>query len=585
MNDTGATQTAALHALIVGARAGNVDSATFAALREATDKRGRHAADGVPSIRTLKYWLAADDPTPRAARRRDMRLPPWAAAFLSFYQKPSRPPLSKAYADFLNAIGAGEIILSCATPSIHQARRLIASMNVIDKNRGRATGSAMRALLPYTKRDWAALKSNDVWIGDGHSFKAKVRHPVHGKPFQPEVTFVIDGASRRVIGWSAALSESTLAVSDALRHAQQVTRARPTIYYSDNGAGQTGKTLDAAVVGHLARQGIEHRTGIPGNPQGRGIIERLWQVTLIPLACRYDSCVWKGADKNYVTQMGKKIVRKDGGGVKLPTWAQFLDDVRATVDAYNSSHRNRNLEGMTPDEAYAAKLDPDSIVLEPGTPELESLWMPEAIRTPRRGSIELYGNQYFRRDLVERLTDGEEVIVRYDIHNKDKVWLFRMDGVYIGDADYEGNKRHPFGGEAVIEQLRAKRAAGKIRRAEAKIDEAIDEARPMIEMQPASANGLLGGRVIDMTAIRQMAEAETASAMQEKTPAAPARRHDYEAWLTLDARVKAGEAVSEDDAWWHQAFPASAKYRTEAKKWAEEHGTLDGPDVQLQKEN
>jgi transposase InsO family protein len=48
----------------------------------------------------------------------------------------------------------------------------------------------------------------------------------------------------------------------------------PLFVYSDNGGGETNKTLDADVTGIFSRLGIEHPTSIPG-PQSRGIIERL----------------------------------------------------------------------------------------------------------------------------------------------------------------------------------------------------------------------------------------------------------------------------------------------------------------------
>uniref|UniRef100_UPI000AAD8117 DDE-type integrase/transposase/recombinase n=1 Tax=Methylogaea oryzae TaxID=1295382 RepID=UPI000AAD8117 len=133
--------------------------------------------------------------------------------------------------------------------------------------RGRATGAAWRAIMPCTRRDWAGLSPMDVWVGDGHTFKAKVQHPDHGRPFAPEVTLVMDCASRKVVGWAVSLSENQIAVSEALSHGFK-QYGRPLIYYSDNGAGQTAKLLDAPVTGLLARLGIDHQTGIPGNPQG-----------------------------------------------------------------------------------------------------------------------------------------------------------------------------------------------------------------------------------------------------------------------------------------------------------------------------
>jgi transposase InsO family protein len=475
----------------------------------------------------------------------------------------------------------------------------------------------------YTKRDWKALKVNDVWVGDGHGFKAKVRHPIHGQPFQPEVTFIMEAKCRRILGWSVALSESTIAVADAFRHAQLTSRAKPCVYYSDNGAGQTSKQIDARVTGFFARQNIDHRTGRPGNPQGRGLLERVWPVVLIPLARTYPTCVSKSADENYVTRMLKKLNRKDEGGIKAPTWAQFRDDVDAAIRAYNSEHReNPELEGMTPDEAYAAWFDPEAIVFEPGAPELASLWMPEEIRAPRRGVVELFGNQYFRRDLVERLKEDERVIVRFDIHNAEKVWLFRLDGSYIGDADWDGHKKSPFA-QSYMEKKREERRAGKEARGQRIIDEARDEARPLIEMEAGGARIInLGAHRVDLDRLPEIRESgggdwesEPCTLSPNPSPARgegrlrhpalrslplpsplageglgergqgfPESRGDgagfasaatptptpvktYAAWLLLDARIRAGEAVSEDESYWHSSFPRSVKFGIERDKW------------------
>ena len=205
--------------------------------------------------------------------------PVHVATFLFFFCRPTRPSVAEAWRKMVPHLADKGL----PAPSYATVVRIENELPVTVKYRGRVTGSEWRALKPYVERDVSMFHSNDIWVGDGHSFKAKVQHPIHGQPFTPEVTVIIDWVSRKVVGWSVALAESTVAVSDAFRHAQQVTRARPLVYYSDNGSGQTGKTIDCPVAGTLARQGIAHETGIPGNPQARGIIERLWQVTLIPL--------------------------------------------------------------------------------------------------------------------------------------------------------------------------------------------------------------------------------------------------------------------------------------------------------------
>jgi putative transposase len=280
-----------------------------------------------------------------------------------------------------------------------------------------------------------------------------------------------------------ALSESTVAVSDAFRHAQQTTRARPLVYYSDNGSGQTGKMIDHPIAGTLARQGIGHETGIPGNPQARGIIERIWQITLIALARTYPTCTWRGADENAVNKMLKALNKKDAGGVAIPSFAQLLLDVDACVQHYNLEHEHREFDGATPEDQYQLKLDKDSIVFGPNDAEIKSLWMPETIRKPQRGVVSLFGNEYSMRDLVDLLPEGERVRVRYDLHNAEKVWLLTIDGKYLGEALWNGHKTAAFP-VPKMDQLRQARADRKVKRGEAIIAEAQAELCDVIDVAP-----------------------------------------------------------------------------------------------------
>ena len=83
----------------------------------------------------------------------------------------------------------------------------------------------------------------------------------------------------------------------------------PIIYYSDNGGGQTGKTIDHEITGITSRLGIRHETGIAGNPQGRGIIERWWKDNLIEMARQYETFAGSGDGQQHeepdVPQDGK----------------------------------------------------------------------------------------------------------------------------------------------------------------------------------------------------------------------------------------------------------------------------------------
>jgi len=403
-------------------------------------------------------------------------------AFLIFYCRPARPPITEAW----RAAQGWFAAQSLPCPAVDTFYRIEKSLPVTIKYRGRMTGSEWRGLKAYVKRDVSMFRTNDIWVADGHSFKAKVQHPIHGQPFTPEITVVLDWVSRRVVGWSVDLAESTIAVSAALRHAEQQTRARPLVFYSDNGSGETGKLIDCPVHGTLARQGIAHETGIPGNPQGRGVIERPWQTHLIPLARTYPTCTWKGADKEAIRKMLVGLNKKDGTGrAVLPSWKQLLDDCERVLGwdgEYNRLHAHRSLDDRTPTEEYTLRLDPNAELCGPTDDELAVLWMPEVGRTPQRGVISIFGNEYANKMLVDALAEGEKVRVRFDIHNADKVWVLRMDGTFLCVAEWNAHKRAAFP-VAYMDKKRQERADGKIKRAVRDINEANAELGNVIEAQ------------------------------------------------------------------------------------------------------
>ena len=192
---------------------------------EKANDRSRSAKVGE---RTLDGWISAYLKAENATERLVALAPKttkavkpiesygWLPMFMQFHNIPSAPKLAHSYRRFVQWAEAENMPVN-DVPNLSMVRRVWDKLPLIMQERGRKTGAAYKSLLPYVKRDWGALKPNDVWIGDGHSFKAKVAHPVHGRPFKPEVTVIIDGCTRFVVGFSVSLAESCVAVSDALR--------------------------------------------------------------------------------------------------------------------------------------------------------------------------------------------------------------------------------------------------------------------------------------------------------------------------------------------------------------------------------
>ena len=122
-----------------------------------------------------------------------MGVPDWAPAFLAIWQRPQKPTVADAYKEFSDCCEG-------PTPSIFAVRRFLAKMADADREAGRETGNALLKRRPHKRRSTDELWPTDVYTADGTTFDAEIQHPVHGRPFKPEVTFILDVATRRCVG-------------------------------------------------------------------------------------------------------------------------------------------------------------------------------------------------------------------------------------------------------------------------------------------------------------------------------------------------------------------------------------------------
>ncbi|STE77035.1 Mu phage transposase A [Escherichia coli] len=272
----GISQAAAIREFVKQAKNGELPAHLVETVATANAKKG--SLRSLSEI-SLKRWIADFKKATTPAERLIMLAPGkrqpikpdqirWLPEFLRFYRRPNGCGMQEAYDDFAAEwyeVHQDNPAMCAALPSYDQVCYAMNKLPVVVKQRGRITGSEFRQYEGFVRRDWLSLPVNYAWIGDGHGMKMKVAHPDHGNPFSPEVTFIMDGSCRFIVGWSLALSESVVAVADALRHGIK-NHGKPYIYYSDNGGGETNNTFDADITGVLPRLGIDHRLGIPEKP-------------------------------------------------------------------------------------------------------------------------------------------------------------------------------------------------------------------------------------------------------------------------------------------------------------------------------
>lgn len=472
------------------------------------------------STRTLNGWVVDYERAATPSERLVLLAPghnkgkpveniKWMPLFMAHYRTTNGLSIAEAYENFEHEWQmqyADQPAMLAAIPSVYAVRRALDKLPTVVKQRGRVTGSAMRALNTYVKRDWSQMPVNGVWIGDGHSMKMKVAHPDHGRPFTPEITLVIDGRTRYVVGWSLSLAENVIAVADALRHGMQ-NHGIPLIYYSDNGAGQTAKVLDADITGIFSRLGVAHPTGIPGNPQARGIIERLNREIPARIARQFATYNGKSADRETVRMVsvdlnsafnaqGKNKAlnsRQKAAMAKLPSWQQLIDAIENEIEAYNTAHRHSELPRREDGKHYTAMEYRQLLLTREDIDrlsdiELRDMFRPQVRRTAQRGWLSIFNNQYFAEHLIQ--VDGEEVLVEFDIHDASSVTVRRLDGSFICTAIVNGNTRAAFPVD-YIEKVKKDRHSRRMKLVEQKAEEINAELNSVLTVDSAPDFGSL----------------------------------------------------------------------------------------------
>lgn len=506
--DAGVSRASAVNQIVSGSRAGTLPRPLMEAAELASARKGKRAGIGKSS---LQEWVSIYQTTVNGAERLKMLAPghhkarapeqiAWLTRFLAHWRNLNGPSIQAAYREFADEWAkdfADQPAMVAACPSYHAVLRAMDKLPRREKARGRVSGSAARALETYVKRDWSTMPVNGCWISDGKSLNLKVAHPIHGRPFTPELTMVIDGRSRVVVGWSLALAENVIAVADAYRHAMS-RFGKPLFTYSDNGGGEKNKTLDADTTGIFPRLGIQHMTGIPGNPQARGIIERLNGVIPRAIAQKYPTYNGHGADQEHVRVTSRAInsainaldKNKELNPVqrnalaKLPSWQQLLDVIEEEVEKYNNTHRHSELpkvdgRHMTPMEARRAALAEEGDEIEYlSAIELREAFMPEMTRTANRGWLQIFNNDYYSEALLS--VDTEEIRVAYDIHDATRVVVRRMDGSFVCEAIWNGNK-HAAIPVPMVEVAKEKRKQRRLARVDEQRREIEAEGRSLLE--------------------------------------------------------------------------------------------------------
>lgn len=535
--------------------------------------RGGAAGSRTLSRRTLFRWrtenargVEALTPTAPAPAK----IPAWGAALLRLYNSPTQ----KSLAAILECDLPSVLPENVPCPTYDAARRFLKRMSIVDRERGRSGPQGLLKHKAFKRRSTDALQPLDVVTADGHAFKADVAHPVHGRPFRPEVCAIQDVTTRYVFGWSAGLAESATVVMDTIRSGVEHL-GMFGIFYTDNGSGFVSDAMTAEVTGFLARLHATPKNSIPGRAQSRGKIERL-QATLWKRAARqlptFNSRDMDNEARRKVVKIVRSEIKAYGASRFLLSWDEFLTFARNAVEAYNNRpHRSLpkfrdeetgKMRHMSPAECLAHHRSKgwEPVTLSPEA--AADLWRPYEIRTTARGEVKLPWGRYFSKALES--FGGERVRVGYDIHDGTRVWVRTLEhGQLICVAIRDGNVT-PEQPASLVEHARQRRADGRLKLLAQHAEEVRAEMGPGLIEHKAEVpfNAAIAERQREI-------EAEYLNPVS--VPVLDTRRTRFMRALEIEQAEAAGLPISDEDTRWHRAYSSQPEYRT-AKMMFEDFG-------------
>ncbi len=284
-----------------------------------------------------------------------------------------------------------------------------------------------------------SVQPNAIWQAD-HSWLEVTLVNEKGQPAQPWLTLVMDDYSRAVAGYIIRF-EAPSAIGTALALRQAIWRKEdprwqicgiPEVFYTDHGSDFTSQHIEQVCLDLK----IHMKFSIPGQPRGRGRIERFFQTVEQTLLSELPG---------YTPKQHPPVTKPELTLDEFDTlFREFL---------LNSYHqRPHSAHGLTPQAAWSVRhfLPQMPTSLE----ELDLLLLTVAQpRKVRQDGIHFQSYRYFDMSLAAYI--GEQVTVRYDPRDLAEIRVFHA-GQFLCRAICQELAGQTLSLEEIVRQRRAR---------------------------------------------------------------------------------------------------------------------------------
>jgi putative transposase len=429
-----------------------------------------------PGRNTFYEWLGAYEEEGRVGllpehKGRVVESPAWYGPAIEYFNAPSKPDIAAVHRRLVEVDGH-----AC---SYDQVRHYL---NSVPAQLGRHSPARLGKNLyrltekQFIRRSTENALPGDVYVADGYRADVYLAHPVTGDLFRPELTVSMDMRSRVIVGWRADEHEGTIAVQNMWAEAFARWNHVPPMLYVDNGSGYKNALMDDAVCGFYQRAGVQQIIhAIPGNPHGKGWIERFFRTMKEDFLKLWQPAFYCGHEM--ADEARNEIVREiKAGRLSPPTLAQFTEAFNAWLDRYHARPHPEDAS-VTRAQVWAGL-----VPIPPQTTERE-LKRQAVQLTVRRASIKHGKREYGHPEL--HAWNHTKVVLEYDLMDDAVAVVRTLDGRWICDAKPIG-RIDPFGTR--LDEKREMRAADAVKRLEKKIAEQQARAGLVLDGEQVARN-------------------------------------------------------------------------------------------------
>jgi putative transposase len=334
----------------------------------------------------------------------------------------------------------------------------------------------------FLRRTTENLRTGDIYAADGYCLDVYLTHPISGGLFRAEMTACIDVKSRYLAGYRLDENEGAFAVQSMWAETFHRHQHVCVFGYVDNGSGYKNHFVDDETVGFYSRVGMSLIHAIPGNPHGKGWIERFFRIVKEDFLRNWRPEFFCGHEMaadvknksvrefNAFRKAEKKGVIERTKGLTPPTVAEFME----AFDAWLVRYHNR----PHPEQKNKTRLEvwQELVRIEPASSELEMKYR-AVLLTVRRSMLKHGVLEYKHPDLYA--FNGQKVMLEYDMTDS-RVAVVRLpDGRWVCDA----HLITPMDVVPVsrMDEMRTTSAKNAIKKLQLKIDEKIERKGVLID--------------------------------------------------------------------------------------------------------